>query len=273
MEAGSAVAVTEPTGTTGTTGARGPTGTTGRTGTAGARQEGGWEAPEVDLQAAFTAGLARLRGLLTGLDDAALREPSALPGWTRGHVLTHVEGVGLALARQARYALRGRTIEVYDGGRAARDAAIAAGHGRGAAVLAPALAEALDEAEASWAAVGRDDWARPVAYREGTLRTAGLAWWRELEIHTVDALLGAGPGGWPPALCTHLLDFLAVRVPGGVALTLTAVDTGDVWTYGAPGGTPLAVEGRLTDLAAWLAGRAQEGRLAGDPPPVLGGWP
>jgi maleylpyruvate isomerase len=252
MEARSAVAVTEPTGT---------------------REDDGRDAGGPDLQAAYTAGLARLRGLLPGVDDAALREPSALPGWTRGHVLTHVEGVALALARQARYALRGRTIEVYDGGRAARDAAIAAGHRRGAAQLTAALGDALDEAEASWAAVGPDDWTRPVAYREGSLRTAGLAWWRELEIHTVDARLGAGPHGWPPELCTHLLGFLAVRVPGSVALTLTAVDTGGSWSYGGPGGTPVAVEGRLTDLAAWLAGRGTEGELAGDPPPELGSWP
>ncbi|MFI0943393.1 maleylpyruvate isomerase family mycothiol-dependent enzyme [Streptomyces sp. NPDC021020] len=233
--------------------------------------EGAAEQPEPDLQEAFAAGLARLRGLTGELTDEALRAPSALPGWTRGHVLTHIEGVGQALARQARYALRGRTIEVYDGGRPARDAAIEAGHGRPAARLTAALADALDEAEASWAAVGPGDWGRPVAYRDGTLRTVGLAWWRELEIHTVDALLGAGPSGWSPQLCTHLLDFLSVRAPGGVGLTVTAVDTGEVWTYGR--GAPIAVEGRLTDLAAWFAGRRPEGPLEGGPLPELGNWP
>lgn len=249
MEAGSAVAVTEPVAT-------------------------GQAHEDDDLPAAFAAGLAKLRGLLDGLGDEALRAPSALPGWTRGHVLTHVEGVALALARQARYALRGRTIEVYDGGRASRDAAIEAGHRRSAAQLGPALEAALEEAEASWAAVRPEDWARPVAYRGGTLRTAGLAWWRELEIHTVDARLGAGPSSWPPRLCTHLLDFLAVRVPDDVVLTLTAVDSGRVWTYGRyGGGAPVAAEGRLTDLAAWLAGRRPEGAITGGPLPGLGSWP
>jgi maleylpyruvate isomerase len=233
--------------------------------------EGGAAGPAPDLQAAFGVGLAKLRGLTGELTDELLRAPSGLPGWTRGHVLTHVEGVATALARQARYALRGRTIEVYDGGRPARDAAIEAGHGRPAAQLAAALADALDEAEASWAAVGPGDWTRPVAYRDGTLRTVGLAWWRELEIHTVDARLGAGPSGWSAELCTHLLDFLSVRVPDGVGLTLTAVDTGGVRTYG--GGAPVAVRGRLTDLAAWFAGRSPEGPLEGGPLPELGSWP
>ncbi|WP_333769077.1 maleylpyruvate isomerase family mycothiol-dependent enzyme [Streptomyces sp. IBSBF 2435] len=229
------------------------------------------EQKDVDLRAALTDGHAKLRGLLAGLTEDAVRAPSALPGWTRGHVLTHVEGVALALARQARYALRGRLIEVYDGGRPARDAAIEAGHGRGAAQLATAVGDALDEAEASWAGVGPDDWQRPVTYRDGTVRTAGLAWWRELEIHTADALLGAGPEDWPPHLCTHLVGFLSVRVPEGIALTLTAVDADLSWRLGD--GDPVAAEGRLTDLAAWLAGRLPRQPLTGDPLPRLGSWP
>ncbi|WUH95076.1 maleylpyruvate isomerase family mycothiol-dependent enzyme [Streptomyces sp. NBC_00433] len=226
---------------------------------------------DLDLNSALAGGQTRLRELLAGLTDDAVRAPSALPGWTRGHLLSHVEGVARALARQARYALRGRTVEVYDGGRAARDAAIEAGHGRGAAQLAAAVGDALDEAEASWAGVGPDDWRRPVAYRDGTVRTAGLAWWRELEIHTADALLGTGPDGWPPQLCVHLVDFLAVRVPAGTELRLTAVDADLHRTFGE--GEPVAVGGRLTDLAAWMAGRAPQGQLTGGPLPELGNWP
>jgi maleylpyruvate isomerase len=226
---------------------------------------------DVDLPAALAEGHTRLRGLLAGLTEDAARAPSALPGWTRGHLLTHVEGVAQALARQARYAVRGKLVEVYDGGRQARDAAIEAGHGRSAAQLAAAVADALDEAEVSWTAVGPGDWQRPVAYRDGTLRTAGLAWWRELEIHTADALLGSGPDSWPPDLCVHLVDFLSVRVPDGTGLRLTAVDADRSWTLGR--GETVAVGGRLTDLAAWLAGRAPQQPLTGGPLPELGSWP
>lgn len=223
------------------------------------------------LQAALNAGQIRLRGLLGALTDDAAREPSALPGWTRGHVLTHLEGVARALARQARYALRGRLVEVYDGGRPARDAAIEAGHGRSAGRLAAAVGDALDEAEASWGAVGPGDWQRPVSYRDGTVLTAGLAWWRELEIHTADARLGTGPDRWPPHLCVHLVDFLSVRVPYGTELRLTAVDAERSWTLGS--GEPVEVGGRLTDVAAWLAGRAPQQPLTGGPLPELDGWP
>ncbi|MEE4545370.1 maleylpyruvate isomerase family mycothiol-dependent enzyme [Streptomyces sp. V4-01] len=223
------------------------------------------------LQAALTAGQERLRELLPRLTEEAVRAPSALPGWSRGHVLTHLEGVGLALARQARYALRGRQIEVYDGGRPARDAAIAAGHGRSATVLAQALSAALDEVAASWSAVTADDWARPVRYRDGTLLDAGLAWWREVEIHTTDALLGPSTADWPPAFSGYLVEYLAPRVPAGVRLTFDADDGPYHWTVGE--GRELAVKGRLTDLAAWLAGRRPARALAGDPLPTLTDWP
>ena len=104
--------------------------------------------------AAVLSGHQRLRTLLDGLTEAAAREPSALPGWSRAHVLAHIGGVGSALARQARFALRGELVEVYDGGRPARDAAIEVGSKRTADELRHAVTEALAEAEGAFTAVG-----------------------------------------------------------------------------------------------------------------------
>lgn len=227
-------------------------------------------APE-DLGSALTAGQNHLRSLLAGLTEEGVREPSALPGWTRGHVLTHLEGVGLALARQARYAQRGKLIEPYDGGRPGRDAAIEAGHGRSAPVLVSSLSAALDEVDASWSAIGPEDWQRPVVYRDGVVYDAALGWWRELEIHTADALLGFRYADWREPFCTYLIGHLLPRVPDGVRITLTADDGPWTWTHGE--GRPVAVTGRLNDIAAWLAGRRPDGPLAGDPLPTLVDWP
>ncbi|WP_308012145.1 maleylpyruvate isomerase family mycothiol-dependent enzyme [Actinacidiphila acidipaludis] len=223
------------------------------------------------LQSALTAGQDRLRALLPALTEEEVRGPSTLPGWTRGHVLSHIEGVGLALARQARYARRGRLIDVYDGGRPARDAAIEAGHRRSALQFTSALAAALDEVEASWAAVEPGDWERPVRYRDGVLLDAGLAWWRELEIHTVDLELGPSGADWSPEFCAHAVEFLAARVPEGVRLTWSTPDGAPDHTFGS--GAPVAVTGTLTDLVAWLAGRHPRNPPAGDPLPRLGPWP
>ncbi|MCM2429851.1 maleylpyruvate isomerase family mycothiol-dependent enzyme [Streptomyces sp. RKAG337] len=216
---------------------------------------------------------SRLRALLAGLTDAEVRAPSALPGWARGHLLSHVEGVGFALARQARYALKDELIDPYDGGRPARDAAIEAGHGRSAAELRAAVTAALDEAERAWTAVGPRDLERPVRYRDATLSAAALAWWRELEIHTADAAIGYRPAQWSRPFCAHVLDFLAPRVPDGVRLTLAASDGPEAPVLGD--GEPVTVRGRLTDLTAWLAGREPQGPLdSGSAPlPELGPWP
>ncbi|KAK1184618.1 maleylpyruvate isomerase family mycothiol-dependent enzyme [Streptomyces sp. NBS 14/10] len=208
--------------------------------------------------AAVLDGHQRLRTLLDGLTEAAVREPSALPGWSRAHVLAHLGGVASALARQARFAMQGELIEVYDGGRPARDAA---------------MAEALAEAEGAFTAVGPRDWERPVRYRDSDVRGVLLCWWRELEIHTADALLGPGPGDWSREFCAHALDFLAPRAPLDARLTLEATDGPERRTYGA--GVPLTVRGRLADLTAWLAGRTPAGPLDSGPAPLpeLRPWP
>nr|WP_280922023.1 maleylpyruvate isomerase N-terminal domain-containing protein [Streptomyces decoyicus] len=124
--------------------------------------------PAEAVRAAVETGQERLRALLPGLGDDGVREPSELPGWSRAHVLSHLEGVALALARQARYALRGEPVEPYDGGRPARAAAIEAGAVRDAAALGHAVRAALAEASAAWAAVGPADWSRPVKGRPVT---------------------------------------------------------------------------------------------------------
>lgn len=222
---------------------------------------------------AVLAGHRRLRTLLDGLTEAAAREPSALPDWSRAHVLAHIGGVGSALARQARFALRGELIEVYDGGRPAKDAGIEAGSRRTADELRQAVAEALAEAEGALTAVGPRDWERPVSYRDGDVRSVLLCWWRELEIHTADALLGYGPDDWSRDFCAHLWDFLAPRAPLDTRLTLEATDGPERRAYGS--GEPLTVRGRLTDLTAWLAGRAPTAPLDSGPAPLpeLRPWP
>ncbi|MFI1437116.1 maleylpyruvate isomerase family mycothiol-dependent enzyme [Streptomyces lydicus] len=236
-----------------------------------------WRPEEV--REAIEAAGQRLRALLPGLTDAGTREPSELPGWSRAHVLSHIEGIGLAMARQARYALRGELIEPYDGGRPGRAAAIESGALRDAAALAGAVAAALDEASAAWAAVGPADWSRPVRYRDGDLRTALTCWWRELEIHLADARLGPGPQDWPPELCHHLLGYLAPRAPEDLTLVLEATDEEFSRRYGAGAAPEVTVRGRLTDLAAWMAGRAPRRPLdcrrpgAGAPLPELLDWP
>jgi len=50
---------------------------------------------------------ARLRATLAGLTDADARGPSLLPGWSVGHVLTHLARNADSLVRMLKAAARG----------------------------------------------------------------------------------------------------------------------------------------------------------------------
>ncbi|RZQ59926.1 maleylpyruvate isomerase family mycothiol-dependent enzyme [Amycolatopsis suaedae] len=212
----------------------------------------------------------RLRDAVAGLTDERARGASELPDWTRGHVLTHLAELSAAFLRQTEYAVEGRLIEVYDGGRPARAAAIEAGAGRPAAQLAEAVTTGARRLATAWAAVDGRGWARPVTYRDGVLLDIAFCWWREVNIHLVDADLGYRPSDWSPEFCGHALDFLAPRSPDGVRLVLRpdGGEPGREWGSGPA----VVVAGALTDLTAWLAGRRPDGPLLGRLP-ELGPWP
>ncbi|QFU87918.1 maleylpyruvate isomerase family mycothiol-dependent enzyme [Amycolatopsis sp. YIM 10] len=219
-----------------------------------------------ELRANITAGHERLAKRLAELTDDEARGPSALPGWTRGHVLTHLENLGRAFRRQAEYALAGKTIEVYDGGRAGRDAGIEAGAGRAAAELREGVLGSIQGLEEIWDRVPEDGWQRPVRYRESSLLDTVFCWWRELEIHFADADLGYRPDDWSPEFCAHALEFLAPRAPEGVRLVLKPADDPREWAWGS--GPEVEARGRLTELTAWMAGRRVDKSL-----PELAPWP
>ena len=79
---------------------------------------------------------ARLEATMGGLTDEQAREPSLLPGWSRGHVATHLCRNADALRRLALGVLGGEQAEMYPGGPDARNAAIEEGADRPAALLA-----------------------------------------------------------------------------------------------------------------------------------------
>ncbi|CEA07726.1 mycothiol-dependent maleylpyruvate isomerase [Arthrobacter saudimassiliensis] len=192
------------------------------------------------------------------LTDSEVRAPSLLPGWSRGHVLAHVAGVAHGMARQLEYAADGRRIELYDGGAEGRNAAIEADAVLPAEDLHTRVAAGLDRARAAFHRLDDAAWNAPISYRDGTVKTGGLALWRELAIHAVDLGSGPEPDGWSQELCAHLFDFLAARVPEGLRLRLEPAGMDPlVLTHPAspaPFNT-VTVRGIASDIAAWLAGR------------------
>lgn len=193
-------------------------------------------------------------GIAASLDDAAVAAPSELPGWTRGHVLAHVTGIANAMGRQVEYSTHGERIELYDGGFEGRNRAIELAAGHSAEQHRAAVGAAIDRALAAFGYLDEEGWQAPITFRDGVVFDGGLALWRELTIHATDLGTGRGPETWSRPFCEHLFEFLAARVPGGERFVLQPLGLPSV-ALGAAGGRSTVINGMLTDIAAWLAGR------------------
>lgn len=183
------------------------------------------------------------RGFLKAVDsltDASFAEPTALPGWTRAHVVAHLHSNAEALRRLVQWARTGnesrmyasaaqRTEEIETGARLEPDKLRSLVH-ESAAALADDLAQ-LTPAQR----------ARTVITAQGrNLPAAKISWLRcrEVGVHAVDLAAGVTFADLPD-------DFLTALV-NDVIVNRTA-------------------KGELATLAAWLTGRAR-------PDEHLGPW-
>ncbi|GAA2742701.1 MULTISPECIES: maleylpyruvate isomerase family mycothiol-dependent enzyme [Kitasatospora] len=194
------------------------------------------------------------------LKPEAVAEPSALPGWTRGHVLAHISRNADSLVNLLDSARTGRDIPQYASPEA-RDQGIEEGAGR-------PLDEQLADLEASHrrfmdaAALLPDEaWSVQLKHRSGYLFPAHeLPYKRllELEYHHVDLAAGHTPAHWPDTMATSQFTRLAAQfraVEGLPGMVLVAEDAGLREQLGA-GEPELTVEGPVRALTAWLSGRA-----------------
>jgi maleylpyruvate isomerase len=218
-------------------------------------------------------GTRRLLADLAALSDAALSAPTALPGWSRRYLLSHVAANADALRNLVYWARTGEERRMYASSEQ-RDADIAAGATLPAAQLRAWIESSAQTLAADLAALPGPAWAAKVITAQGLTRKASEIPWmrvREVYIHAVD--LGAGTT-WPdlPAeFLTELLDDVTSRRSangGGPALVAAATDTGHTWEV-AGAGAPLPVSAPLADLAAYLTGRPAAGLKAA---PALPAW-
>ncbi|WP_242424868.1 maleylpyruvate isomerase N-terminal domain-containing protein, partial [Frankia sp. EI5c] len=133
---------------------------------------------------------ARLLDLVSRVDDAVARRPSLLPGWTVGHLITHLARNGDSHTGMLGAAQNGQAADQYPGGQAQREGDIVAGADRAAHLLSTDLAESVRRLEHAWDSTHVDIW-RGGLGRTVTLGAVSLAdlvflRWREVEIHLVD---------------------------------------------------------------------------------------
>ena len=202
--------------------------------------------PDADIAGA-TAAHARLLSTLDGLTAEMAAGPSLLPGWTVGHVLTHLARNADSHVRMLEGAAGGGVVEQYEGGRPARQEGIEVGAARSVSELVDDVRSSAARLEGVWATLPDHAWDGHGVNADGDRWVCDrmpFHRWREVEVHLVDLGIGPSWADWPD-------DYVARELPRALA----------------------TLPGRLGDgascrrLTAWLLDRAPSpGEL------ILGGW-
>ncbi|MEV6182342.1 maleylpyruvate isomerase family mycothiol-dependent enzyme [Streptomyces sp. NPDC052016] len=193
----------------------------------------------------------RLLTAVAKLDDAAVTEPSRLPGWSRGHVLAHLARNADALVN----VLQGRPMYVSG---EARDADIERDAPRSLDVQLADLRDSAARFQDAGAAPA--DWSRTVELRNGVTDSAArvpFRRWVEIELHHVDLGIGYELEDLPAEFTEREIVFLAERFTGHPDVPPTRLTDGTrAWHTGREGdGSEVTVNGSRADLLGWLAGR------------------
>ena len=173
-------------------------------------------------RAGATRAHAAVVGALQFLTDAQARQPSRLPGWSVGHVATHIARNAEGHVRMFEAAIRGEVVEMYPGGIEQRTGDIEAGSGRPAAELLADVEATAAELEKTWAAMPDGAWAGRGITFAGELTMADLLFirWRETSVHHADLGLGFAWTDWDPeyvrAELARLTMLWASRKPMGL---------------------------------------------------------
>jgi len=208
----------------------------------------------------------RLIRTAEALDDGAVRAPSALPGWTVGHVLTHVARNADAYTNLLTWARTGVETPAY-ASPAARTDGIDAGADRPLADQIADIRAAHERFADAAAAMPAEAWTFYLAPTGASAAAVPWARLREVEVHHVDLGREYTPADWPDAFALRLLreivggfqDFDLVLRPQGLEHTLA---------IGNPDGAP-EVSGPTRSIAAWLAGRGDGTDLTVSPDGAL----
>jgi maleylpyruvate isomerase len=215
------------------------------------------------------------------LSPERLAGPSLLPGWSRGHVLTHLARNADALTNLLNWARTGIPTPMYAPGDA-RDRAIDEGASRPLHEQLTDLHDASARFSETLGAMTPTAWGAKVTKRGGgeiaatALPTMRL---REVYIHHVDLDAGWTPAHWPTDFAERELNEIAASFrgrPDCPPLLLRDDITHRELLIGPEGVAPAAVvSGRRQSLLGWLIGRTAGDGLSVEPSgplPPLPAW-
>ena len=197
-------------------------------------------------RAGATRAHRALAATLKHLNDEQVKQPSRLPGWTVGHVATHIARNAEGHLRMFEAASRGEVAEMYPGGRDQRTDDIESGSRRPAAELLADVTATAAALEATWAAMPEQAWAgRGITFAgESTMSDLLFIRWREASVHHADLGLDFAWSDWDPEYVRAELGRMTM-----------------LWSSRQPMGlTELPLEARRVGdhhRVAWLLGRAE----------------
>ena len=225
----------------------------------------------------MTEGHRYVLARLAQVSDDELSAPSALPGWTGRHILSHVGHNARALGRLAHWAATGEPTPMYSGP-SARAAEIELGARWDPDRLRSFVEVEQDALAAALEKLDVGHWATEVVTAQGRHVTAAALPWlrtREVWVHAADLHGAADFSAFPPPLLDELIvDVLRFRREArDEALQVRPADRDIIPPFGGQA-PPVWIEGRTADLARWLTGRgAVNIRASGQSAlPTLGPW-
>jgi maleylpyruvate isomerase len=218
----------------------------------------------------------RLEGLVDELTEATAQAPSALPGWTRQHVLSHLARNADAVVNLLVWARTGIEHPMYPS-RADRDADIEEGAHRLLQVIQEDLKAASGRLLHAAEQMVETSWEYPII-GAGGLRTpaAQVPWMRaqELLIHTADLDLAVDLADLVEVAgdeaCAVLLDqsvsAYSTHADTPAVILEVALPAGGRRTVSFGSGTPAHLSGPAAAALGWLTGRTDASGLTGAAP-------
>jgi len=203
-----------------------------------------------DIAGAVRAHVAVVAAL-RDLSDDQVRRPSVLPGWTVGHVATHIARNAEGHMRMLEAARRGEVGAMYPGGQEQRTNDIQAGSGRTAQELAADVSATAGAIEAVWAGMPGGAWSGrgDMVGGEVVMRDLPFIRWREVAVHHSDLDLGYTWADWDPEYVRLELARLTMQWASRKPMGMTALP-------------PEALAVTPHQRVAWLLGRADIEGLA-----------
>lgn len=203
---------------------------------------------------------------LAAVGDEALREQSALPGWSRAHVVGHVARNADALVNLVQWARTGVETPMYPDPDA-RERDIESSATQPAPMLRADVRESTARLAQAWDSLPEQAWdvrVRSALGRDVPLRETLWMRIREVWVHAVDLRGDRRFDDLPVQLIAALFDDCTDTLTrrGGPDVLLVPTDVAQTWRIGDDGAPFRSVSAPSHRLLGWAMGRAPA------PPPV-----